>query len=80
MNFLKYLGELRVKRQIKREQALRERCIKYAGDGNTVRASLIYRFIVRGTLMSGDEEVTYPNLEGVIHSEKSLSKNSNENC
>lgn len=68
-----YIREWRLKRQIRREQKLRERCIRYAKAGGIHEASLIYRFIVKGTYISQNamtkerSEYVYPNLEGVIH-------------
>lgn len=63
----------RTKRQIRREQELRERCVRYATSGNLTSAAYIYRFIVNGTFIEKDVktgevyERTYPNLEGIIH-------------
>ena len=65
------------KRQIRREQELRERCVKYAANGNLIEAASIYRFIVKGTGLERDfktgevSEYTYLNLEGIIHQDKS---------
>lgn len=54
---------------------LRERCIAYAGDGDTKKAALIYRFIVKGTMKGCNGiEYIYPNLEGVIHQDESPRK------
>lgn len=67
----------RAKRQIRREQELRERCVKYTTDGNLVAAASIYRFIVKGTGLERNArtgkvaEYTYLNLEGIIHQDES---------
>lgn len=64
----KLLRKQRLKRIIRKEQSLRERCIQYA-NGNELRASEIYRFIVKGTRIDlvTKKEYNYLNLEGVIH-------------
>lgn len=69
-----WFREFKLRRQIRREQKLRERCIKYGG-GNELRGASIYRFIVKGTYIDScasnpTKEYIYPNLEGVIHQGK----------
>lgn len=73
MAIFNFLHRLAISRRIRKEQALRERCIQYAdGKGCAVAAS-IYRFIVNGTHREYDQnaheyaEFVYTNLEGVIH-------------
>lgn len=71
MGLLRLYRTLVLKRRIAVERKLRERCIVYAGEGNIVLASSIYRFIKNGTYLEVDPftgertERTYPNLEGV---------------
>lgn len=80
MGLIRFIKNYRLKRLIRAEQRLRERCIAYAGNGNTNLASQIYRFIVRGTYAQRDRitgevsEYTYVNLEGVIRPAENLTK------
>ena len=68
-----FLHRWATNRRIRKEQALRERCIKYADGKGCHAASLIYRFIVNGTCREYNHktqrwsEFVYPNLEGVIY-------------
>lgn len=72
MGIIKFLKGYALRRKIRREQQLRERCLKYA-DNNCLKASVIYRFIVKGTYIDSTPdrkkmvECIYPNLEGIIH-------------
>lgn len=73
MGIIDFIRECAVRRQIRRERKLRERCVRYAKDHNCIAAAAIYRFIVRGTCLECNpltkerKEYVYPNLEGVIH-------------
>lgn len=76
----KWLRELKINRQVRREQKLRERCVKYAIKRNVdlFYAAVIYRFIVKGTFIERDreerkdKEYLYPNLQGIIQEAESL--------
>lgn len=77
MKLFNFIYEWRRRRHIRREQELRERCIRYAKDSNCIEASSIYRFIVRGSHVERDprtgenKEYVYSNLEGIIHQDES---------
>lgn len=74
------IKEWQVRRRICREQKLRERCVRYAGNGNLSFASAIYRFIIKGTYIDRDpqtkevRESPFPNLVGIIHQDESPTK------
>ncbi len=71
MGIIDFIRECAIRRQIRREQKLRERCVQYANSSNCNVAASIYRFIVSGTYIDSStkerKEYIYPNLEGVIH-------------
>lgn len=75
MKLINRIRKLIRRRKLRSEMRLRERCIAYAGDGDTKKAALIYRFIVKGTMKGCNGiEYIYPNLEGVIHQDESPRK------
>lgn len=73
MKIINAIRELALRRKIRREQKLRERCVRYAKNHSCPEAALIYRFIVKGTYVYVEpgtqerSEYVYPNLEGAIH-------------
>lgn len=77
MKLFNFILKWRRTRQLRREQELRERCIRYAKDGNRFEASSIYRFIVKGTYLDRNpktgkvNEYVYSNLEGIVHQDGS---------
>ena len=80
MKISAWLRRLAVRRRLRKEQALRERCIRYAGGNGCNAAAAIYRFIANGTYIYCNphtkqrDEYVYSNLEGVIHRDGSQEK------